>query len=124
AEMRRAGAEVSRVQPLARELAELGRRVSALEERLSQVPSAAPPPPSAAGGDVEAMLSADQAAARLFGARVAEVRGRMVAAANDAALRGLGQLRSDTGGYLRRSRIGRIDAVMGSKRRIEIQIES
>lgn len=124
AEMRRGGAEASRVQPLARELAELGRRVSALEARLSQVPSAAPPPASAAGGDVEAMLSADQAAARLFGARVAEVRGRMVAAANDAALRGLGQLRSDTGGYLRRSRIGRIDAVMGSKRRIEIQIES
>ncbi|HEY8428043.1 MAG TPA: hypothetical protein VIL20_06700, partial [Sandaracinaceae bacterium] len=55
---------------------------------------------------------------------VASVRGRMVGAANDAALRALRGLRRDLGGHLRRARIGRIDAVMGSKRRIEIQIES
>lgn len=124
AEMRRAGADQARLAPLRRELADLGRRVNALEARLNEVARATPPAPAVEGGDIEAMLRRDRAAARLFASRVADVRARMVGAANDAALRALRQLRRDVGGYLRRSRIGRIDAVMGSKRRIEIQIES
>jgi hypothetical protein len=48
----------------------------------------------------------------------------MVEAANDAAIHGLRRLRARVGGELRQARIGRIDAVMGSKRRVEIQVES
>lgn len=124
-EMRRAGAGAERVRPLESEVATLGRRVNELEARLNEYASATPAMAvSAQGGDIGAMLQRDRAAAAQFSARVAEVRGRMVGAANDAALRALRQLRSELGGHLRRSRIGRIDAVMGSKRRIEIQIES
>lgn len=124
--MRRDGAQASAVRPLERELAQLGRRVDSLEQQLDRV--AATPTPAAParveGGDLAAMLRRDRAAARRFDARVAAVRARMVGAANDAALRAVRNLRRELGGHLRRARIGRIDAVMGSKRRIEIQIES
>lgn len=124
--MRRDGAEASRIRPLERELAQLGERVNGLERRLNEVAASARPEQASGGGsgDVEAMLRRDRATAQRFAARVASVRTRMVSAANDAALRALRNLRRDLGGHLRRSRIGRIDAVMGSKRRIEIQIES
>lgn len=123
-QMRREGADDGRLAPLRRELADLGRRVNALEARLNRAASPTPVAASTEEGDIEGMLRRDRAAASLFASRVAGVRARMVEAANDAALRALRQLRSELGGYLRRSRIGRIDAVMGSKRRIEIQIES
>ena len=56
--------------------------------------------------------------------RVAHVRAGLVAAASHAALVSLRQLRERIAAGLRRARIGKIDAVMGSKRRVEIQIES
>jgi hypothetical protein len=122
--MRREGAARDRVQPLEREIGELGRRVSALERRLNELASHVPPEAPVEGGDIEGILRRDRSLAARFDARVADVRARMVGAANDAALRSVHTLRRDLSGYLRRSRIGRIDAVMGSKRRIEIQIES
>lgn len=124
--MRDAGASSEQLSPLERELAGLGTRASELESRLATAEREAGPQGAteSAGGDLEGMLRRDRRQARRFAARVADVRGRMVGAANDAALRALRRLRADMGGYLRRSRIGRIDAVMGSKRRIEIQIES
>lgn len=123
--MRRAGATEAQLEPLEGELAGLGARVGAMEQQLDQVGAATPPPAAGTGdGDLEGMLRRDRQMASQFDARVRQVRARMVGAANDAALRALRRLRGDLGGYLRRSRIGRIDAVMGSKRRIEIQIES
>ena len=73
---------------------------------------------------VTALLREDARSTRRLPARVTELRGRLTSAANEAALRSLRQLRERLAGSLRRARIGRIDAVMGSKRRIEIQIES
>ncbi|HJL15764.1 MAG TPA: tetratricopeptide repeat protein [Sandaracinaceae bacterium LLY-WYZ-13_1] len=124
--MREAGASAEQLQPLEQELAGLGTRVQELSQRVDEVEtqSAADATDEPTGEGLDAMLRRDRAMAARFDARVTEVRSRMVGAANDAALRALRQLRSDLGGYLRRSRIGRIDAVMGSKRRIEIQIES
>jgi hypothetical protein len=122
--MRREGAAADRIAPLSREIVELGRRVTALERGLNELASQAPPEPPAGGSDIESLLRRDRALASRFDARVVAVRAQMVGAANEAALRGLRALRRDLGGHLRRSRIGRIDAVMGSKRRIEIQIES
>ncbi|MGE0785099.1 MAG: tetratricopeptide repeat protein [Sandaracinaceae bacterium] len=125
--MRQAGAQASQLAPLEQELAGLGRRVGELEARVGAAERSsadAQPVASADRGGIEGMLSRDRRAANAFGSRVADVRGRMVVAANERALRSLRRLRHDLGGLLRRSRIGRIDAVMGSKRRIEIQIES
>lgn len=126
--MREAGASRERLMPLERELNGLGRRLRELERRLDGTQASAVrsvgSPDGAAGDDLDAMLRRDRAMATRFAPRVARVRARMVEAANDAALRGLRELRRELGGHLRRSRIGRIDAVMGSKRRIEIQIES
>ncbi len=124
--MRAADASAAQLQPLEQELSGLGRRLAELEQRLDRL-QAEHRPAAAAGpdaGGIEGMLRRDRAAAAGFTARVADVRARMVGAANDAALRALRNLRRDLGGHLRRSRIGRIDAVMGSKRRIEIQIQS
>lgn len=124
--MRAAGARAEQLQPLEEELAGFGRRLVELERRLDglQVAHRADEPAPADPGGIEGMLRRDRAEASRFAARVVEVRGRMVGAANEAALRALRALRASLGGHLRRSRIGRIDAVMGSKRRIEIQIQS
>jgi len=123
--MREAGATAEQLAPLEAELSGLGERLAAMETAVDQAEAAqAPDASEAAGGDVEAMLRRDRQQAARFSSRVADVRARMVGAANDAALRALRGLRASVGGFLRRSRIGRIDAVMGSKRRIEIQIES
>ena len=123
--MRSHGASADQLGPLEEELAGLGRRVGELERRLDEVQSQSSAQSEDTGGEgIEAVLRRDRRVAARFPSRVADVRARMVGAANEAALRALRQLRADLGGYLRRSRIGRIDAVMGSKRRIEIQIES
>jgi hypothetical protein len=122
--MRREGATAAQLQPLERELSGLGTRVRELDRRLDRVEVTDVAATTGGADDLERMLRRDRAQAARFPARVAQVRGQLVGAANDAALRALRRLRSDLGGHLRRSRIGRIDAVMGSKRRIEIQIES
>lgn len=123
--MRAAGASAEQLQPLEQELAGLGTRVSELQTRLDEaVAGQETTAVSADAGGIEGMLQRDRSAAQGFSGRVADVRARMVGAANQRALRSLRTLRNSLGGLLRRSRIGRIDAVMGSKRRIEIQIES
>jgi hypothetical protein len=127
--MRRAGAAEDRLAPLEASLVELSTRLEGLEGRLAEAeaePEPAPPPGEVLeeAADLEAMLRLDRQRALAFDRRVADVRGRMITAANETALRALRRLRRDLGSFLRRSRIGRIDAVMGSKRRIEIQIES
>lgn len=73
---------------------------------------------------VDERLAADEAQASRFPARVAALRRRLVAAAGAAAENSLTRLRDRIDGGVRRAQIGTIDAVMGSKRRIEGQIES
>jgi hypothetical protein len=76
------------------------------------------------GADIEAMLRSDARRARRLPRRVAEVHDHLEAQANRAAVVSLRRLRETLAGYARRARIGRIDAVMGSTRTLEIQIES
>ena len=52
------------------------------------------------------------------------LRAELEAAANEAGERALRNLRDRLAQELRRARIGRIDAVMGSKRQVELQMES
>lgn len=78
----------------------------------------------ASGGDLTALFAADQRRAQTVPAQVERTREKLVEAGNTIALRSLRVLRDRLGKGLRRARIGRIDAVMGSKHRVEIQIES
>ncbi len=126
--MRRGGAESEQLRPLEEQVRALGRRVEELEQQLeeatAEVAGGAETDAGAAGDDLAALLRRDLGHARRLPARVAATRAHLVDAGNQYALAGLRELRGRLGGSLRRARIGRIDAVMGSKRRIEIQIES
>ncbi|UJR78372.1 tetratricopeptide repeat protein [Sandaracinus amylolyticus] len=125
--MRRAGAARDRLEPLEQELRGLGDRVEQIERSMRQSIAAsggAQTSADAAATDLEGMLRRDRRAAYHLPARAAALRARMIDAANDVAVRSITELRDRLAQSLRRARIGRIDAVMGSKRRIEIQIES
>lgn len=126
--MRGAGASAERLAPLEQEVRALQGRLRDIEAGLSRA-IAATADLSVRGaetgaGSVEEMLRADQRFARSFPGRTAAVRARLVEALNAYTVRALESLRTRLGASLRRARIGRIDAVMGSKRRIELQIES
>jgi hypothetical protein len=128
--LRAAGAPREQVAAAEKQLAALSRRFSSLRERAQAASAASPPPaarssqPAPQGGELVTLLGRDQAAAREFPARVAVVRGKLVASANARALDAVRQLRDRLGNLLRSASIGRVDAVMGSKHRIEVQIES
>lgn len=123
--LRDGGAEAAQLEPLEQEIRGLATRVDELETQFeSTVTSQAEDSTTPEGDGVEALLARDSRAARRLPARVAAVRLQLVGAANDAALRSLRGLRERIAAGTRRARIGRIDSVMGSKRRIEIQIQS
>jgi TolA-binding protein len=125
--MRRAGAPDDSIAPLDHELRRLGDRVEDLERRLRRAVAANAPAASASAApaaDLEEMLARDRRAAYHLPGRAAALRARMIEAASEVVVRAITQLRGRLAASLRRSRIGRIDAVMGSKRRIEMQIES
>lgn len=124
------GATREQLRPLEQEMRRLTERVDQLAPQLREAIAAMAAfedfgeEGEAEGQDVRRMLREDARRARRFPARIRAMRERLGEAANQAALRSLRTLRERLGGSLRRARIGRIDAVMGSKRRIEIQIES
>ena len=126
--MRAAGAPAARLEPLETDIRAMQDRLRAIESSLSQALATHAQQfataSDASATDLEAQLRADRDFARAFNGRSAAVRQRLVAAINAYTVRALEQLRARLGSSLRRARIGRIDAVMGSKRRIELQIES
>jgi tetratricopeptide (TPR) repeat protein len=124
--MRTARAPAERLAPLEQEVQALQGRLRDIEEGFARAVAATAQgaPRDSDGGSVEEMLRADQRFARSFPGRTAAVRARLVQAVNAYTVRALESLRARLGTSLRRARIGRIDAVMGSKRRIELQIES
>ncbi len=74
--------------------------------------------------DLQALLRSDQAYVAALRSQAHRVRVELSDAADRAGERALVDLRERLAAELRRARIGRIDAVMGSKRQVEIQIES
>jgi hypothetical protein len=125
--MRAAHADRSQLDPHEESLATLAGRLRDLRKRLAE--TVTPPLPEVTsersdGVSIEALLARDTEAARTLPQRVAHARTHLVSAANAAALTALQSLRDRLLTWQRGARIGRIDAVMGSKRRIEIQIES
>jgi TolA-binding protein len=124
--MRALGTKPATLSPHEASLAALATRLRKLESalddlRLDLMPGAAP---EASANDVQQLLTHDAVQATDFEKRVIGLRPKLVSAANDRAFAELTALRDRLAGFLRRARIGRIDAVMGSKRRVEIQIES
>lgn len=125
--MRAAGAPAGSLEPLEQEVRTLEGRLRELEGQLARALEAHAAQfrsERVLAGSLEERLRADRDFARALPGRTAAVRARLVAAINEVTLRALEGLRARLGSSLRRARIGRIDAVMGSKRRIEVQIES
>lgn len=127
--MREEGAERDALQPLEADVQRVSEHLHDLETRAQAAIGAASAATAAMTTttpteELEALLATDATAARLLPGRVVATRAGLVAAANEAALHAVRVLHERLAGEVRRARIGRIDAVMGSKRRIEIQIES
>jgi TolA-binding protein len=125
--MRALGARASELAPLETDSAALATRLRKLESslddaRLETLSDPVGDEPS--GQDVPQLLAHDGNQSLGLERRVLALRPKLIAAANDRALGELRGLRERLAGFIRRARIGRIDAVMGSKRRVEIQIES
>ncbi len=70
-----------------------------------------------------AMVRADHAAATQLRARAAALAWRVDAASGELIRQALGDLRLKLDGMLRQARLGKIDAVVGQKRKLERQIE-
>lgn len=121
--MRQAGAPSEQLRELESELRTLGERAERIEtaRREATVIEFGEVEP---GRDLAARLRRERVTSYHFPSRVARVREGMSSAANRVAVDALVTLRERLGSSLRRARIGRIDAVMGSKRRVEIQIQS
>jgi hypothetical protein len=127
--LRKKGASKTEVAARERELATIAQKLEQLGDRAFRLVAVAPQvldaePPAESGDALGELLAQDAAKSRELPARVAAVRARLVAAASARAQLALIELRKSLAGLLQRARIGRIDAVMGSKRRIEQQIES
>ena len=109
---------------------DVGRRLRDLRERLrhAQPPGAAIEAPIAGADEqlaaVDSRLAADQALANTLSSQAVRMRQALVDAASKAGQASLQRLADRMAAGLRRAQIGTIDAVMGSKRRIERQIES
>lgn len=127
--MRALGANEGQLAPQEKVLAQLATRQRKLEQQLTAAErahsaEAARQDTHGSSDEVSRLLAQDVVHAHEFTGRALEVRPALIQAANQLALRELRGLRDRLASFLRRSRIGRIDAVMGSKRRVEQQIES
>jgi hypothetical protein len=130
--MRAAGAPKADLAACEKQLAVLAQRLQSIKERsLALRDKASNAEDDASGGaatpaqpGLTGLLASDVAFARKLPGRAAELRTKLVRAASARAERALRELAARLYGMLRRARIGRIDAVMASKRRVEQQIES
>src|SRR5262249_26360314 len=78
--------------------------------------------PSGATG-LQPMIAADLENARALSARAARLQARLHAASGQPGLAALVDLRGRVEEMLRRARLGKIDAVVGAKRKLEREIE-
>lgn len=74
-------------------------------------------------GTLAAMVRADRVAAGQLRARAAALAWRIDSASGELIREALGDLRVKLDGMLRQARLGKIDAVVGQKRKLERQIE-
>jgi TolA-binding protein len=103
----------------------LDRRLDTLSHKLREVlahgesTSAAP-----SSTELSTRFLEDKVYVQSLRTRALSLRARLEKQANEAGEKALTSLRERLAKELRRARIGRIDAVMGSKRQVELQVES
>jgi tetratricopeptide (TPR) repeat protein len=124
------GAEVARARKEAAHSDDAKKSLAALETRraelAAQLERMVDMEQSAGLGDrssLGAMVRADRAAATLLRARAVALAWRLDAASGELIRQALADLRVKLDGMLRQARLGKIDAVVGQKRKLERQIE-
>jgi len=125
--MRRMGAKQSDLRELERTLGELSQRHNKLKAALDTARLALAETSDALDPqteDIPDLLQQDANQARSFERRTLLLRPKLVSAANTRTLTELRALHARLQSFLRRARIGHIDATMGEKRRIEREIEN
>jgi tetratricopeptide (TPR) repeat protein len=109
-----------------KQLAALLDKVTKLEQQVGAAASAAAQvakSADAAGNSLPAMIDQDVASARLIGSKAAQLRQRMSAAAQTRAMQSIERVYNDTKRVLDKARLGKIDAVIGQKRKLDIDVQ-
>jgi hypothetical protein len=124
------GEEVARARKDAAKSDEAKKSLAALEARrhelAAQLERMADMEQSAGVGDrsgLSAMVRADRGAAHALRARAATLAWKIDSASGELIRAALVDLRTKLDGMLRQARLGKIDAVVGQKRKLERQIE-
>jgi hypothetical protein len=124
-QLSRAGAERSELSALRQTRRQLDRELAQarhmLAEAVTRVPGEIAQP---SAEEIVALLREDEAYVESVRAEALEVRRALLSLSDLALDRTLRELNERLASELRRARIGRIDAVMGAKRKLELQIES
>jgi hypothetical protein len=115
------------------EAEELKKSVDALEarrkelmntlDRLLDVEGGEDTTPAAGIAGLQPLVAADRARAAQLATQVAQLDGRLERASGELIQKALVDLRGHLEDQLRRARLGKIDAVVGQKRKLERQIE-
>ncbi len=119
-ELEASHAPEDRVQPLRVQLAALDARLS----QATQAPPAAVSTAEPTGNDLPDLLRADASRATQLAARVDAMRATLVAEESRLAKDALHRLDLRLSRLLRRARLARIEAVLGRKRTLEVEIEA
>jgi hypothetical protein len=123
--LRAQGASASEIAALREVRRGLDRRVDELERKLRAALAEAPAPSSRPeASDLVLRLAEDRAYVEEVRRTARRLRTQLEQAADEAGERSLKAMRERLATELRRARIGRIDAVMGAKRQVELQVES
>lgn len=126
--MRAAGVPERELKPLEQVVVEESKKIDALQKRAraarKQTLKSTEGDSALAADSLVKLIEADVRQTSRLPSVVEDMRGKLEARADVLALAALTQLEQRLAGWLGQARIGRIDAVMGSKRRIERQIES
>jgi hypothetical protein len=122
------GDEVARARREVRGSDEAKQALAALETRRAQLGGTLErlldmQPASGERGGLPGMIHADLSAATRLRAKVSGLRARIDAASGELIRQALVELRGRLDGMLRQARLGKIDAVVGQKRKLERQIE-
>jgi len=125
--MRSMGAKPSQLRDLEHTLSQLSQRHNKLNAALDKARlelAATSEAEQLEAKDIPDLLQQDADKARSFERRALTLRPKLISAANTRTLFELRTLHARLHSYLRRARIGHIDATMGEKRRLEREIES
>ncbi len=117
-----AGADPEATRPLSSEAADLRSRLRALRQRATALLRVSPPIGSADSKDLEAALAADRTAVLALRTAALATAARADAQAARVASSRLAVLGQRIENLLGEARMGRIDAVLGAKKKLEIEV--